>query len=403
MQQSNPLLITLALLVLAIVVIVIVARRRQVLAGYTDIRRDVLRLCRMLGAEPLREGDDLVLQGNYEKHPVTVRFSYSDNSPALSVTMGVPADFQLSIVPRAASARKGGRVVLRTDDAFLDSAFITSSDQPTQARLFTDNRDVKRILKALGRSSSIFLNVAPGSMTVSELALSSPAPADVIAGYLRSMVQLAVQLLAMPNASAIRIEPYRKPGSLMARVIVGVALAIGMFAAWRMSLSGSAVPLVTSSPAGPAGISPMDATAILGLKDWRLLQEADFDPTLAQWLRNQEIVPSGKIPGDFSGRANGRDVAYLLVNTDGRVRALILSQGKTVSDYAYRHLAIAARVPKSALSGITWRSELPGQPDGDGLLLVEQPDDPTSATVLFLNSGKVVRALPDDYKKISLQ
>ena len=405
MPEFNPLLIVLALLVLGTTVAVIVASRRQALAGYSEIRRDVLRLSRLLGAKPFRENGDLVLDGNYAKRPVQVRFSNSDNAPALSIAMAVPATFQLSLVPRSASAHKEGRYVLRTEDPFLDSAFITSSDQPTQARLFTDNRDVRRVLKAIARSSSIFLSVAPGSMTVSEPTLSSANPADVIDGYLGSMAQLAEKFLAMPGAAAIQIEPYKKPGSLRARVIVVVALTIGLIGTWRLSVHGPAEstrPAFASTPSAPAGIAPADANAIPGVNNWRLLQETDFDPALAQWLRDKEIVPSGRIPGDFSGKGNNRDVAYLLVNKVGVIRVVLLNQGKPVSDVAYLHLAIAARVPNSVLSGAAWRSAVPSQPDGDGLLLVQRSDDPTSASVIILNSGRPYQALPEDYTKLNL-
>jgi len=95
MPEFNSLLIVLALLVLGTTVGVIVAKRRQALAGYSEIRRDVLRLSRLLGAKPFRENGDLVLDGNYAKRPVKVRFSNSDNAPALSIAMAVPATFQL--------------------------------------------------------------------------------------------------------------------------------------------------------------------------------------------------------------------------------------------------------------------------------------------------------------------
>src|SRR5258708_33363365 len=103
-------------------------------------------------------------------------------------------------------------------------------------------------------------------------------------------------------------------------------------------------------------MSQADADAIPGANNWRLLQEADFDPALGQWLCDQEIVSSGRISGDFSGRGNSRDVVYLLGFKDGVIRMVVLSQGKSVSDFAYRHLAIAARVANSPRSGVSLRS-----------------------------------------------
>src|SRR5260370_35368211 len=107
------------------------------------------------------------------------------------------------------------------------------------------------------------MSVAPGFMTLSEPTLSSANPADVIDGYLGSMGRLAERFLAMPGATAIKIEPYKKPESLLARVVVGVALIIALIGAWRLhGPAASTTPAITSVPAIPARESQTDAAPV---------------------------------------------------------------------------------------------------------------------------------------------
>lgn len=402
MPQLNPFLITVAMLLLGITLGISIIKRRQILAGYSLIRRDILKTCRLVNAEPSREGSDVVLNGVYASHPVQICFSNSDNAPALRVSMAIPATFQFSMVPRSAANRREGRALVRVEDAVLNRGFVLSSDQPAQARMFADNREVIEVLRTLA-SSPVFVSTSPGSMTISELEFPSAGPATAVLRHMETMARLERKFQAMPGATQVAIQPYKKRRDITARVIVAIALVIGIIGALRLTPSRMEPSItVDSSASAPAGILPSDAGAIAALKGWRLATEADFDPDLLSWLHDKDITPSGKIAGDFSGKNNGQDRAYVLVNENGLTRIVVISQGRTVSDFAYRHLAIAIRVPAAVIPAIAWRAPILGPPDGDGLLIVADAKDPSSASVLVLSSGKAIEALPENYRNVSL-
>src|SRR5258708_30160921 len=121
----------------------------------------------------------------------------------------------------------------------------------------------------------------------------------------------------MPRATAIKIKPNKKPKSLRAGVVVGVALIIALIGAWRLhGPAASTTPAIASVPSIPAGMSQADATAIPSANNWRLLQEADSDPALGQCSRDHQVVPTARISRDVSYRGTSRDVVYLLADQD---------------------------------------------------------------------------------------
>ncbi|HLZ00207.1 MAG TPA: hypothetical protein VKT33_14205 [Candidatus Angelobacter sp.] len=404
MPQLNPALISVAMLILAITLGISVFRRRMILAGFSPVRRDILKTCKLVNAEPSREGEDVVLNGDYAGHPVRIDFSNSDNVSALRVSMAIPSTFQFSMVPRSAANRRQGKTIVRIEDPVLNRGFVLSSDQPAEAKIFAEGREVREILKAIG-SSRVFVSAVPGAMTIHDLEFPATGLAEVVLHHLEHMARLEGKFHAMPGADRITIAPFKKQRKIASRVIVAVALVIGIIGAVRLTQSRTDPDIAagaSASASAPAGVLPSDVGVIAALKGWRLATESDFDPGLSAWLHDQNIVPGGKIVADFSGTTNGQDRAYILVNENGLARVVVISQGRTVSDFAYRHLAAVARVPAGVIPGIAWRAPILGPADGDGLLIVPDATDPSSASVLVLSSGKAIAALPENYKNLVL-
>ena len=103
----------------------------------------------------------------------------------------------------------------------------------------------------------------------------------------------------------------------------------------------------------------------------------------------------------FSARNNGRDTAYVLVNDEGMKRIVVLSEGRLVYDQRYRKILAAARVPAADLNAIEWRDPLPAKPDGDGLLIVTKPEDPTANLILTFKEGSLMLGTPVNYQKLA--
>jgi len=149
-------------------------------------------------------------------------------------------------------------------------------------------------------------------------------------------------------------------------------------------------------------------------------------PRVASWIRGNELQLSGRVPGDYSGGRNGRDVAFLLApaekppepgatpatppepgaapSADHR-RVLLLVEGVNLYDAEYPSLVGVVRIPKDAIAGIDWGRNPPpqGAPDGDGLLLIRRRNDLASGLVMFVNQGRIVSAVPLNYTQIRLR
>src|SRR5436305_12173833 len=106
----------------------VLSAHRETLASYQGIRKDVQQLARILRAETLREGTDLVVRGNHNQLPVVVRFS-ADGASRLNIMMDAPANFQMSVAPRSARER-AGKTVVPTNDGLFDFKFTSSSNDP---------------------------------------------------------------------------------------------------------------------------------------------------------------------------------------------------------------------------------------------------------------------------------
>ncbi|HZQ46293.1 MAG TPA: hypothetical protein VFC07_04720, partial [Verrucomicrobiae bacterium] len=201
---------------------------------------------------------------------------------------------------------------------------------------------------------------------------------------------------------AIRIVPFRKPGNRMLKPAIVAALAIAFLEAWHLSAASPAQEQVfASQPGAQEGLMPSDAANILYLKGWRVAQDQDFDANEMTWLRRQGANPGATLHGDFSGGNAGRDTTYILVNDEGMRRVVVVSEGRLIYDRRYRQIFAAATVPAADLNAIEWRDPLPAKPDGDGLLIVTKPGDPTANLILAFKDGSLMLGAPMNYQKLA--
>jgi len=118
--------------------------------------------------------------------------------------------------------------------------------------------------------------------------------------------------------------------------------------------------------------------------------------------RQQAQAPSGRLQADFSGTTSGNDVAYVLRRNDGAFRLVMLVENRIVCDVNYRHIEGAAVIRKDQLASTSWADGRTHTPDGDGVLLILDPNDPASALVLFEQAGALVSVRPADYHSLIL-
>lgn len=389
-----------ALIVLGVAIAIRQAKRRATFSGYKEIQKDVLRLARAIGGEIFRDAEGLAVTGSYEKWPVSVRFS-SKNNGTVAIQMKAPANFQMTIQPRGDSDQEG-RTRISTQDSQFDSKFAAMTNTPTQARMFVRAQGAMPLIKRFCSSSGSFLRVGTGFLEVLERSFSRPEVYGFVTNHLESMTKLVGTLLEMPGAEAIKIIPFtRKKESPRLRIAVSAGLALAVFVAIRLP-DANATDGQHFSEASTGGILPADAALIGNLSKWRLIQESDFDPDAAGWLRSDGIAPGGRISGDFSGKNEGRDTAYILTNSDKMMRVVIISQGVQVYDQCYKQIGMAVKVPHSALSEAAWKDRRSEDSDGDGLLIVAHFDDRASGLVFTLHDHRVAMQIPEDFQRLNL-
>jgi len=382
--------------------VIAVSTRRSRFSGYGEIVKDVERLSRtLLQSETFRDGTDLVVRGNHGRWPVLVRFSSAEESSALSITLHAPANFQMLVAPVSAPKPETGARI-RTADGLFDFKFSTTSEQPVVARMFVAGAGTLQLIKKLCWASFTSLRIGPGELELLVRPCNIANVFDYVQQHLATMEKLAESLRAMPGADAIRILPFRKPGNRMLKAAVALALSIALLEASHLSAAGPGQEQVFASQTlAHEGVLPSDAANILYLKGWRLAQEADFDANEVGWLRAQGAATGATLPSDFSGKNNGHDTAYILVNDEGMKRVVVLSEGRLIYDRRYRQILAAARVPASDLNAIEWRAPLPAKPDGDGLLIVTKPEDPTANLILTFKEGSLMLGAPVNYQKVA--
>jgi hypothetical protein len=413
--------VALALLILLVVgavgYLIHLMHRGKTFAGYQELTGDAQQIAKSLGGgEIFRDGNDLVISGNYRHMPAIVRFSYDENTPAVNLSVKAKATFTMSVAPKGDRAAEG-RVLVRTPDDLFDARFQTRSDHPTQAKMFVGGKVVIQQLQKLCCSSRTFFTITTGAMELSELTIPTPYTGHHVTDHLESMAKLSKALEDMPGAETIKVHKLEKEKSniIRAAIVVGtIAAVITVYAATRGPRGEIPVKELADTEVPPAGMMPADAALIRKANDWRLVTAEDFGPNAAAWMRDngQDL---GRIPGDYSGRNNQRDVAYLLTPAAapaegappaarGKRRVLLLVEGVNLYDAEYPEIVGAARVPKDAIANIEWGKNPPqGIPDGDGLLIVRRSGDFASGLVLFVSDKRIVTGVPANYQQVRLR
>ncbi|MDP9267916.1 MAG: hypothetical protein M3P27_06265 [Acidobacteriota bacterium] len=403
--------IAIALLVVVAValigLVISTMRGKSTFSGYEELATDARAIAKTLThAEIFRDGNDLVISGNFQKLPTLIRFSYDQNTPALNIHMKAPATFTLSVVPKGARSTEG-RVLVRTPDDMFDARFTTRSDNPTQAKMFTSGKRVMQALQKVCCSSKTFFTVTPGAVELSELTMPQPYTARHVSDHIAMMGQLARELGEMPGSESMKIRALQREDTswvLRGAVVLGVVAAIVTVVTATRD-HGKPPPMDIGHEASlPAGVMPVDAQNIARIEGWRVAEDADFGGAVKGWLRDNDQPAQGRLAGDFTGLGGATDAAYLLINDASRKRRIVLvGHGSGYYDVSFDKLDGIARLPHRFIERVEWASPLAVGPDGDGLVLILDGEDPKSAVALFLKDKKIVSGKPVDYQRMRLE
>ena len=403
-MQPLALILNIAIVVGIVGIVVYWVRRFAVFLGYKAIEPDVLQIAELLKAQPLRDRSDVVLEGHYGGNPTIVRFSHRVDTPGLDIQMRVPAAISFFLMPKNFATKNEGRVLMRTSSAPLDRKFNARTDHPMEFKMLTAGAAIKSALEQLCCSTQTGLTVKDRVIELSELTIP-PFAANHVFDHLQSMLTLAKAIHDMPGADLIKVDPLPRRGSSWP---VRIALAGGLvclvallFTQPYNRMPGASANASTVAP--PSGVTPGDAMRLQQLQGWHAATRDDFPVAVQRYLQERRLQPSGHIVADFGGSGSAVDSAYLLIDTSGRKRVSMLAKGAVAYDAIFPKVELLARISKSAMAKIQWMSSGPPlPPDGDGLLVVQNANDPTASVVLLRHGAQTLSARPADFNKIDL-
>ena len=403
----SPIQTTVLIVALVTIVGVVISslRKSSALVGYEEIKAEVPRIVSALRAEMFRDGEDLVLIGNYKGRPAQVRFSYAENTPGLNIRMQAPVSFTFSSVPKGARATEG-RVLMRTGSDMFDAKFATRTDHPTQAKMLVGSRAALQNIEKLCCSQKTYLTMIRGSIELSELIIPASYTGRHVLDHLDSMSVVAKAVEDIPGAETVKIVPYeREKSTPVFRVVLvaaAVAALLGVFfirPSAQPNLSAAAGP-----PVGKAeGVDPVDAANIVDVSQWRAMRPEEYAPEASDALRGAGFEPNGRFTLDLDGN-DQRDVVYALSSEQGKYRVVILKDGSTLYDTQFTSLAGVLPVPKFSLEQIQWRSRPRSLPtNSDAVLVLTRSNGELQPAILLFDANRLVTGVPANWQSISFR
>lgn len=393
--------INIAIVVGIVGIVVYWVRRFAVFRGYKAIEADALRIAEMLKTQPVRDGMDVVIAGNYNNRPTIVQLSNRLDKPGLHIKMRVPATFSLSIMPKSTALAGHGRVLMRTGNANLDRRFNARSDQPLEVRMFLGTAAAVGTLEKVCCSTQTGFTMKNRLMELTELTIP-PFTGKHIAGHLEALAALAQRLDDMPGAGEIKIQRLPPQGSSLT---IRVTLALGLVAlVGLLFIQPYNRPSANADvkPVRPSGVDSVDTRRIPKLAGWHVAGHDELSGRAVIFLREHNLEIAGHTRGNFSGEPGVPDSAYLLLNDQGQQRVCMLSHGLLIYDAIFPRVDMLLRIPKKQLGKIQWITAPQGPSDGDGLLVVQNADDPTAGLVLLKHGQQTYSARPADFTDIDL-
>jgi len=378
---------------------------RRLFKGYRDLRSELRYIAEVLkGSISRRENDLLVSALHSGGFPVEARFSNDEYRPALIVRlMTPPLPFGFSVRPkRNAGSLEWGPVSV--NNTYLSARFAIVADNPGIAALFLDDETAAEDLLQLCWSGSNHFSMTAQQVELLEPTLPNSAEGVHCLNQIRAMARLVARAEEMPGARSGQAQRVKKNRHLMVRTAGAIAAVVTIAALWSVGIAPtSTLPAPARASGKPVQSVPaQDASRIRGLVGWRMADVGDFGAPAVQWLQQQARNPSGRLQADFSGTARGGDVAYILRRDDGAFRLVMLVDNRIACDVNYRHIEGAAVIRRDQLASASWVDGRTRTPDGDGILVILDPNDTTSALVLFEESRALVSARPADYRNLIL-
>lgn len=374
--------------------------RQYRLRGYGDIAGEAAAIGRAIRGEIDRDSGDLLVRGTMSSSPVLVRFSHSDQRPGLNIQVPAAGNVSLFCVPRGHES--GGRARLSSSDPRFDSRFRLSSNHPALANILFCTPATLAEIQKLCRTSHTFLALDQQRLEITELLIPEENLSQLVLDCIQAMIGIASASRQMPGAEPQPVVHFPRRWNWFRTAYIGAPVlllsSILLFARLQRP-----VDVPQPLPAS-LGMAEDEASQIPDVQHWRLAQAADFDGDAAAWLQQQGQKANGYIGASLTDN-DREDSAYVLkhiaASPGDPSRLVVFVQGQVRFD-ATMPIAIVARIPKDKVKSIEWLGRGPaGQPDGDGILVIQRYQDNSSGIVFFSSGVQFLSGHPRDFHTVS--
>lgn len=400
----NPLV--LATLIVAMVALIgmitaMVHDARKV-KGYEEVASDAKAIARKIGGELFRDGDDLVMSGNYQNLPTIIRLSHAENTPGVSIEVKVPARFSFSLTPRQAPLIPEG---IGVNVPNLSTNFVGRTNSALEANQLVGSPSVRKALAVICISQKTFLEMTPGRLLISELLIPQNL-LDRVSMELQAASSISAVLEKFPGADErklVLVKHDRTSWAFRGALAAGIIVTIAGLA--QNAVNASNKPARVAAKEVTSSIPRNDAILITKIQDWRPADENDFDPAFASWVQSYGVKPSNTLDFSADTSRNREDKVYFLVNEKGQKRVVAIVQHHVAMDAIYDKVAGVAIVPMDSVSKVEWpMSRAPfKEVPGDGLMIVRDMNAKDGATLLFFNETGHISGQPENYQHLDLQ
>jgi len=370
--------------------------------GYQNLTTDLNRIAQKLrNGKIARDKDDIMITGDFEAVPFSIRFSHSESTPGMYIRCAASVDFSVTFEPKTAE-NKDAVDICRIGNTAFDMRFVGRTDHRPKTRMLLAQPNCSDHIQQLCCSGKTMLRLSGGAIELSE-ALIPDDTARHVCTHLESMLLLNRQLASMPGARQNASEVPARRLHWLVKPALAASLSLTVIGWFLLKQPTKAD--ATSQPVLD-GISSSDRPLIPNLNGWKIAAPSDLNTDFLSWLKDAGADPAAYVRTDSSGSGTLNGAAYFLkADTDSNTKRVVwIVDHRVLFDTILRADGIT-RIPKANIVRASWaEGKAPGSDlDGDGLLVVRDSSKPDAATVYYTSQGALHTAVPADYRQLSLR
>lgn len=382
-------------------------RARMRLKGFSEVGKDLRTLALDLNGEIDRDGDDLLLRGNYGHWPVMIRFSRSEYEAGVSIQMPVPAHVTLYCYPVGHQGEEGQTPLAISDERFMAHFRLSTNNTPLDVSMILSSPAVLSELSKI-TDSQTYLTLENRTLELSEAVIVPEHLGSRLMGRVRGMTRIASEAAEVHGSGHIPAT-HKKPrnyfrfGYMGTAALILIVLAISVFLGRRPAKAEAEVLPKPSAMSIPAALS----SQIPQLQGWHVASANEFDVDATAWLQQQGQRPNGHIAANLDSDQSP-DEAYVFKREPGPPgtngsRFVLFIDNKERYDAEMPQIDAVARISKDALGSVEWRGKRVSTPAAGGVIVIQRYRDPSSAIVFFVSGSKLVSAVPKDFRNMNLE